>query len=155
VGEQIKAAVRLKTRGGKETYSFKSPDGIDERTVPHTSTTSGMSVFESSATTEIGVHEIRNGNEVLHASAINVDPVESDPRHATNEELAAFWKRIGVNDTQTQRLRATDRLETTVLESRLGVELWKFALALAIIVALVEMAVAREAKPSVKVGGNA
>jgi hypothetical protein len=155
VGEQIKAAVRLKDRGGKETYSLKSPDGIDERTAPHTSTASGISMFESSATTDIGVYEIRKGNEVLHASAINIDPAESDPRHVTNEELAAFWKRIGMNDTQTQRLQATDRLEATVLESRLGIELWKYALALAVIVALVEMAVAREARSPAKVGGNA
>jgi hypothetical protein len=146
VGEHIKAAVRLKPHGGKETYSFTSPGGIDERTVAQTTTASGISVFESSATTDIGVYELRGGNELLYASAINVDPAESDLRHATNEELATFWKHIGVNDAQTRRVRTTDKLETTVLESRFGVELWRYALVLAVIVALAEMAVAREAK---------
>jgi hypothetical protein len=103
-------------------------------------------VFESSTTTETGTYELRSGNGILDAFAVNVDPAESDLRHATNEELAAFWKHVGVDEAQAHRVHASDKLETTVLESRLGVELWKYSLALAIIVALVEMAVGRESK---------
>ncbi|HCV42281.1 MAG TPA: hypothetical protein DGH68_02265 [Bacteroidetes bacterium] len=153
-GENIKAAVRTKTPAGKGSYVFRSPAGIEERTVPHANMTSGLSLFESSATTEAGVYELRNGNETLHASAVNIDPEESDLRHATDEELASFWKRVGVNDDQARRLRTSDNLETTILEARLGVELWKYLVLLAVIIALIEMAVAREAKPAAKVEVN-
>lgn len=51
-----------------------------------------------------------------------------------------------------RRLNASDNLEATILESRLGIELWKYFLALAVVVALAEMIVGREPKsaPAVK-----
>ena len=144
VGENISAAVRLKTRRERETYSFRSPDSIEERTVPRTSTASGVSVLESSPTAGTGVYELSDGRQILHASAVNINPDESDLRHVTDEELATFWSRSGLKESQARRLSATDKLESTILESRLGIELWKYVLALAILIALTEMIVARE-----------
>jgi hypothetical protein len=154
VGDDISVALRLKNTTGKDIYAFTSPGGIEERVVPHTSTLSGLSTFESSATTEAGVYELRGGKDILNAAAVNISSAESDLRHATDEELAAFWTRVGVKESQAQRLRASDKLETTILESRLGVELWKYLLTLAIVVALVEMVVARESKPARATGAN-
>ncbi len=145
VGETITATMRLRSVGN-DSYVVRSPGSIDERIVPHTRTGSGMSVFESSPTTETGVYALKSGAKTLFATAVNVNPAESDLRHATQEELSVFWKYVGVKEDQAQRLPASDKLQTTVLESRLGVELWKYFLALAILVALVEMIVGREPK---------
>lgn len=154
VGENIKASLRQKPSGTKTSYTFRSPGGMEEHIVPRASGASGTSLFESSATTETGAYELRNGDVVLDAFAVDVDPSESDLRHATNEELAAFWKHIGVDEAQALRVQASEKLETTVLESRLGVELWKYFLALAIAISLVEMAVARESKSSATAGAK-
>ncbi len=147
VGDDLNVALRLKNSSGKDIYAFSSPGGIEERVVPHASTSSGLSTFGSSATTESGVYDLRTGKDLLHAAAVNVNPAESDLRHATDEEFGEFWSRIGVKKDQARRLRGSDKFETTILESRLGIELWKYLLVLAIVVALVEMAVARESRP--------
>ena len=149
VGDDITVALRLKNAAEKNVYAFRSPGGVEERVIPHTNTRSGLSTFESSPASETGIYELRDGRDILHAAAVNVDAAESDLRHATNEELAEFWNRVGVKETRTDRLEASEKVEATVLESRLGVELWKYLLVLAIVVALVEMAVAREAKAPV------
>ena len=154
VGESIDVALRLKNAPAKNVYAFKSPGGIEERVIPHTSTLSGLSTFESSTASEVGVYQLRDGKDVLHAAAVNIDPAESDLKHATSEELVEFWNRVGVKESQTERLRASDKVEATVLESRLGVELWRYLLALAIVVALIEMAVAREGKSAGTVKGT-
>ena len=153
VGESITASVRLKTRGEKETYAFRSPDRIEERTIPRTSNGSGISVFESSPATTTGVYVLGDGRRVLFASAVNIDPGESDLRHATDSDLAAFGMRVGVKTSQMKRVGVSDKLEATILESRLGIELWKYCLALALLVALAEMLVAREPKTAA-VGGT-
>lgn len=149
-GEIIKAMVRLRARTGKETFAFKSPAGIEERTIPRTTSGSGISILESSPTTETGIYELREGDATLHASAINIDPGESDLRRATDDELSTFWRHVGVKATQPRRLHATDKLDETILESRLGIELWKYFLALAIVVALAEMFVGRESKSATR-----
>lgn len=153
VGDNINVTQRLLNLSAKNVYTFRSPGGIEERVVPRTSSISGLSAFESSPTTETGVYELRNENDVLRAVAVNVDPAESDLRHATDEEIAQFWNNIGVKESQAQRVQASDKIEATILESRMGVELWKYLLVLAILVALIEMAIAREAKPAT-VKGN-
>ncbi len=146
VGERIRLSPRVRGTGGKELYAFKSPVGIEERVVPHKSTLAGTAVFESAPATEVGVYELRKAQETIGASAVNLDPDESDLRHVTDDQLQSFWKRVGITDSQANRVPATEKIETTILESRLGVELWKYFLTFAIIVALVEMAVARESK---------
>ena len=152
MGENIAAVVRLRGRTERETYTFRSPDSLEERTVPRTSTGSGISIFESSPTTGTGVYKLSDEHRILYASAINVDPAESDLRHATDKQVEAFWNRVGVKDSQVRRLNASDKLEATILESRLGIELWKYFLALAVVVALAEMIVGREPQsaPAVK-----
>jgi hypothetical protein len=149
VGDDINVALRLKNAPEKNVFAFRSPGGVEARVIPHTSTRSGLSTFESSSASEAGIYELRNEKEILHAAAVNIDAAESDLRHATNEELAEFWNRIGVKESRTDRLEASEKVGATVLESRLGVELWKYLLLLAIVVALIEMAVAREAKAPV------
>ena len=107
-----------------------------------------MSIFESSPTTEAGVYLLRRGRETIHATAVNIDPGESDLRRATDSDQALFWEKVGVKNSRVIRVQSSENLETTVLESRLGVELWKYVIAFAIIIALIEMAVARESKSS-------
>ena len=155
VGENITAAVRLRGRTERETYTFRSPDSLEERTVPRTSTGSGISIFESSPTTGTGVYKLSDEHRILYASAINVDPAESDLRRATDRQVEAFWNRVGIKDAQVRHLNASDKLEATILESRLGIELWKYFLALAAVVALAEMIVGREPKSAPAVKGTA
>jgi hypothetical protein len=146
VGDPIKASLRLSAGAGGEPMVFRSPSGMEERTAPTTRTATGLSIATSSPTTEAGVYTLRRGQEILYAAAINVEPNESDLRHVSGENLATFLHTIGIEESQVQRLKMSDKLEASVLESRLGIELWKYLLAAAVVIALAEMAVARESR---------
>ena len=146
VGEVIKVVTRLKRQGTRDVYSFESPGGFEQRIIPQTNVASGMSVFESAPTTESGVYELRSGKNPIHATAMNINPGESDLHRATDSDQARFWQKIGVNYSKVTRIQTPEKLETAVVESRLGIELWKYVIVAAILVALIEMAVAREAK---------
>ncbi|HET6273242.1 MAG TPA: BatA domain-containing protein [Bacteroidota bacterium] len=153
VGEKLTVAARLKAAGQRDTYVFTSPSGIDERIVPAVRATSGMATFESSNITESGIYQLQyypsgQKGEVVAAVAVNTDPAESDLRRATDEQLDAFWGTIGVTPSQAQRLAVTEKIDTVVLQSRFGVELWKYLIGFAIGLALAEMAIGREQKSS-------
>jgi hypothetical protein len=146
VGDPIKASLRLSGSVEGEAFVVRSPSGMEERILPVSRTTSGLSLFTSSPTTETGIYTLRRGNDILHATAVNVSPNESDLRHVSNDELKTFTHASGLTDDQVRRLQTSEKLEASVLESRLGIELWKYLLALAVIIALIEMAVARESR---------
>jgi len=153
VGEKLTVAARLKSAGERDTYVLTSPSGIDERILPAVRATSGMAIFESSNITEAGIYKLQyhpsgQKEEVVAAVAVNTDPAESDLRRATDTQIEAFWKTIGATPSQTQRLTVTERIDTVVLESRFGVELWKYLIWFAIVLALAEMAIGREPKSS-------
>jgi hypothetical protein len=157
VGQTIKLSIRTMTLGDGNAFIFKSPSGIEERAVPHPSSISNTATLESSRTQEAGFYELRfigsaqgskkseNAN-LIKTVAVNVDPAESDLRWVSNDELSAFWFSIGVRSTQTMRVPVVEKIETTVLESRFGVELWKYFVGLAVLIALIEMAIARVPK---------
>jgi hypothetical protein len=60
-----------------------------------------------------------------------------------DEELSSAWKRAGIAPGNVQRIPPGESPATSILQSRFGVELWKYFLLLAVLFALAEMAVAR------------
>jgi hypothetical protein len=145
----------LKSAAERDAFLFTSPSGIDERVVPALQATSGLAVFRSSGTTETGIYQLRHQRsggkgELVAAVAVDIDPAESDLRRASDGDLDSFWGLIGVTPPQTHRLAVTENIDTLVLESRFGIELWKYLVGLAIALALTEMAIGREPKSSSK-----
>ena len=152
VGGNIALSVRLKDTSKRDAYVLDSPAGIEERIVPRVQATSGMALFESGNVSESGVYALRylpsgrtpGGGELIAAVPVNIDQSESNLRPATAEQLSSFWQTIGVAPRQVRRLLASEKIDTVVLESRFGVELWKHLIGFAIILALAEMAIGRE-----------
>jgi hypothetical protein len=155
-GNDIKVTVRLKGEREGESYVLTSPGGIDERVVPRFLSTSGMATFESAHASEAGIYALHRvtathtgsteARGIIQAIAVNVDPAESDLRRVDDNDLATFFKRVGVNPQQVRQLPVMQRIDTVVLESRFGVELWKYFIGLAVLLALIEMALGREGK---------
>jgi hypothetical protein len=138
-------------------YVLRSPAGVDERIAPRVNAASGVVTFESGQTTELGFYELRRATreaataqsataDLMDAAAVNLSPSESDLRPVTDDELASFWRRIGVAPEQTKRVAPREAIDKTVMEARLGVELWKYFIGIAVILALLEMAIGREPK---------
>jgi hypothetical protein len=157
-GEEIKFSIRLKTRTDKDSYVVRSPSGIDERIVPQFSSTTGVATFTSQNSFEAGIYELRKlsgrrldsssgkEGELLFAVAVNVAKEETDLRHVSDDEIKKFTARIGLNLEQVRQLAVSSKIDAAILESRFGVELWKYFVGLAIVLALLEMIVGRESK---------
>lgn len=160
-GDLLKVSVRHQASGDLGGYVITTPSGTEERVTPRYSPATGMVLFEFSQTSEVGVYELRHAasgpqrdkaprSTVVRAIAVNVDPSESDTRRVTDEELKAFWSLIGVQESRTARLSITDNLDGSVQAARFGVELWKYCVATALLLAVLELFIARNARKHVQ-----
>lgn len=156
IGEQLKVMVRLRSHGDRESYMLRSPSALDEKIAARFLSSTGSVIFESSNVSEVGIYELRRTDadpstpktdrNTIQAVAVNVAPSESDLRRVNDMELRAFWSSIGVEPEKIRRVPATEKIDTAVIESRFGVELWKYCVALALLFAVVEMIIGREPK---------
>ena len=150
VGGDLKITVRLKNRTDKDSYVLRSPSGIDERIVPQF-TFAGMGSFTSSNSSESGIYELRKTSgskegELLQAIAVNIASDETDLRHASDDEVNKFFTSVGLQPGQVKRVVVSDNIDAAILESRFGIELWKYFIGLALLFAVAEMALGRESK---------
>jgi len=153
VGDEMRVNVSLKQRSDRDVFVLRSPSGVDERLVPQFASTAGAATFTAANLAEPGIYELRRGTsqqdtELLQAIPVNIAAEETDLRHASADELDAFLATLGLAPGQIRRIAPGENLETAVMESRFGVELWKFFILLALACALAEMALGRAPKES-------
>ena len=135
-----------------DIYFFQSPSGIQERVAPRFLASLGMVQGETGRSGETGVYRLMRTREdaptprLIQAAAVNVSPAESDLRAADGAEFARFWAAAGVAQGQVNLPGNDQPVEEIVQRSRFGVELWKYLVAFAILLAIAEMAVSRETK---------
>jgi hypothetical protein len=153
-GEPIRVTARLRGFTDRDTYSLLGPGGDVERIVPHFLTASGSVRFEAGPAQEPGVYYFRRerqGEEgypkVIHAVAVNVDPLESDLRTASDRELSAFWETAGIREQNVRRMSADQPVAEGIRQARYGIELCKHLITLTLLLALAEMAIGRAPKP--------
>ncbi|MBI1807497.1 MAG: BatA domain-containing protein [Ignavibacteria bacterium] len=132
-------------------YKMITPDGIEELVQP-SSTPSRLSGFGTALTFAPkrlnlpGFYELRNGSTTLALLAVNIDSKESDTRKVSQDELVKFWKAVGIEPSRVHSLKPGEQMQTTILQSRFGVELWKYCICLALILAFLEMFIARDSR---------
>ncbi len=151
VGDGLKVTHRLKNRANKDSYILRSPSGVDERIVPQISSTSGLATFASANSSEAGIYELRKtdaakGSELLAAIPVNISSNETPLRPATEAEMHSLFTSVGIPSEQVKLLTPSSKLDTAILESRFGVELWKYLVGLALVIAICEMIVGRESR---------
>jgi hypothetical protein len=97
-----------------------------------------------------GVYQLKAEKTPLASLVVNVDQRESDTRIATGDELSDFWKRMGISESSVQSLEEQSAVQDAVLRSRFGVELWRYCALLALILALLEMLIARDSRSALE-----
>ncbi|HEY6191066.1 MAG TPA: BatA and WFA domain-containing protein [Bacteroidota bacterium] len=148
-GEEPVVSVRRPPHQGGEKYSLISPDGSEELIQPdsrRTGLAESALPFRLRRLVLPGFYEIRSGSAPLTVFGVNIDPRESDTRRIAGNDLAAFWAAAGISPPAVRSITQTDQLVSTILQLRYGVELWKHCIALALLMALLEMAVARDSR---------
>jgi hypothetical protein len=124
----------------------RSPSGLDQIAAPHV-TTRGLQV-EAPSAQETGIYSLLVPQQAsstlpLAYAAANVDSAESNLRPVDAPELQRFCRAVGLSTDGTSLLAVDERLEQTVAEARIGIELWRYALICAVLCALLEMVIAR------------
>ena len=83
------------------------------------------------------------------AIPVNLAARESDLRTLSDDEAAGFWRRSGLDPDRAVIVRSSSDIGTSIREARVGVELWRHFLVIALVFALLEMALGRASKPEV------
>jgi hypothetical protein len=155
-GEGIQATVRLRPEESRGTFFLRSPEGREERLVPEFLTPSSMLRISSLPALETGIHTLvrrtpgegpAGGDEhLVGAFPVNIREEESDLRTVTGDDAATLWQSLGVEADRARVLEPGDNVAETIKESRYGLELWRYLLGAALLLAMIEMAISRERK---------
>ncbi len=95
-----------------------------------------------------GLYTMLSGTTLLDKFAVNIDPAESNTLPANEALLKKIYKRLGMNTGSIHRIDQPQELQRRIIESRVGSELWKQFLIAALVIALIEMLVARDTRRS-------
>jgi hypothetical protein len=148
-GDEALIRVQNARPGGEHQFTIVSPDGIEELIQPASQANAPRGprpalVFQLKRFGMPGWYELRNGTFPLAVIAVNADSRESDIRKVSDEELTAFWNRLNIPPSSIRTIARGDEIQTTILQSRFGVEMWKYCIAGALLLALAEMLIARD-----------
>ena len=95
-----------------------------------------------------GNYIVYSGNKIIDEFAINTDPLESVAKYLKDDEFEEYLDKIDFKG-QYINIGKKDDPGKIIIQSRFGSELWKYFLFIALILALVEMMVARSSKKEI------
>jgi uncharacterized membrane protein len=97
------------------------------------------------ATNYAGIYKFYSGDKLLDNVSVNTDPVESKINYLTKDEFDIYLKKINFKGTHVRIGKDENPLQV-ILQARFGSELWRYFLIAALLLALIEMTVARNIK---------
>jgi hypothetical protein len=128
-----------------------SPDGTQEllRSAARTSSGHGLTVALPRLESP-GIYQVMSGGVLSAAFAVNVDGRESDTRKVRDDVKEALYGKVGAAPSSVHELTGGETLESAILQSRFGVELWRYCLLAALILAAAEMLIAWDSRRSME-----
>ena len=92
-----------------------------------------------------GLYKFYSGDKQIEDISINTDPSESKTEYASNSDFESYLTEIKFNGKFIP-IDKDSNVSEKILQARFGSELWRYFLLVAIILALIEMTIARNAK---------
>ena len=92
-----------------------------------------------------GIYKFYSGEKLLDNVSVNTDPVESKIKYLTDDEFDTYLQKINFKGTHVKIGKEENPLQV-ILQARFGSELWRYFLIAALLLALVEMTIARNIK---------
>jgi uncharacterized membrane protein len=139
-GEEVN--VNLKSTNLSQIKIMK-PDNAEE--FINLSENSRRDYLAYSNTNIAGSYKFYSGDNQFENISINTDPLESKTEYANESEFEDYLKEIKFNGNYVS-IDKENNITEKILQARFGSELWRYFLLVAIILALVEMTIARNAK---------
>ena len=106
---------------------------------------SGRDYLAYSNTGVAGSYKFFAGDKIVENISINTDPSESKTEYAKDSDFEDYLKQISYNGKYVS-IDKESNISEKILQARFGSELWRYFLLVAIILALIEMTIARNAK---------
>jgi hypothetical protein len=145
-GETIETALRATQERLRGEYVLVHPDNTEERVQSDHFSAVGVLRFVLGNIREQGIYRLVQNGETVRAFAVNVSPGESTSSRLEPGEIETVLGEFGLENVY---IASDDELlETAVLESRYGRELWKLFAFLAFVTAVLETMLARDPKRS-------
>ena len=153
-GEEAVLKIHQRSGGRDRQYKIISPDSVEELIQQSAQSSpanqySSLLTFQPKRFTLPGNYELMNGANLLSIISVNADRRESDTRKASEEELERFWRRMNIPPAAIKYIGSGGQIEAEILQSRFGVELWKYFVGAAILFALFEMLIARDSSKAI------
>jgi uncharacterized membrane protein len=101
-----------------------------------------------SSTSLAGSYKFFSGDKILASVNVNTDPAESVTEYLSDSEFDEYLEKINFNGRHI-RIDKNENPAKMILQARFGSELWRYFVLLAILLALIEMTVARNTKKEI------
>ncbi|MGB5530731.1 MAG: BatA and WFA domain-containing protein, partial [Ignavibacteriaceae bacterium] len=105
----------------------------------------GSNFLAYSNTFITGDYKFFSGDKLLNSISVNTNPAESVTEYLTDSEFYKYLEKINFNGRHI-RIDKNENPAQMILQARFGSELWRYFVLIAILLALVEMTIARNAK---------
>jgi len=92
-----------------------------------------------------GSYKFYSGDNQIENISINTDPTESKTEYSDKSEFEEYLKSINFAGNHIS-INKDENISQKIMQARFGSELWRYFLLVAIILALIEMTIARNAK---------
>jgi hypothetical protein len=135
-----------------QSFTVRAPDGIEEILRPDEHSAAPKSLpglVRKISLRQLripGYYDIMRGTTLESVIVANLDTRESDGRKSNPTQLVDFLSSHGINPEIVETIQPQMPLQSAVLQARFGVELWRYCIALALGLALLEMAIARDSR---------
>lgn len=152
VGEKIEFASSLIKRQNNNTAYRLTIIDPEQRSTPLQSYTknygngSTETIFTAENLPLTGEHRVLQEKDTVLSIPMNITRAESETQLVQSEDIYALLLTLGAKKEAITMVSSKTSLYDSVLQSRFGIELWRYFALLAVCIALVEMFIAREKK---------
>ena len=136
------AIVNLKNSGSSQIKVVK-PDKTEEYIKLDQNVNSDYLTYQNAKTA--GSYKFYSGEKLIENISINTDPTESKTEYSDKSEFDDYLKAINFSGNHTS-IEKDENISQKMMQARFGSELWRYFLLVAIILALIEMTIARNTK---------
>jgi hypothetical protein len=142
-GETINVTVAERTLPQIEVVK---PDGTEE--IINIEGEQNINFISFNQTFLTGNYKFYSGDKLLSAATVNTDPAESITQYLTKSDFEDYLDKINFGGKYIP-IDKNENPSQMILQARFGSELWRYFVLLAILLALVEMTIARNAKKEI------
>ena len=139
---------RIHRQSASQQLTLTAPDSTEEIVIPY-NLNRGNSILPLVSLEHIrlaGLYAVRQGRDIVALLPVQPDPLESDGTLAEASAVKRSATALGIPSGAITTINQRDKISSTVLQSRYGLELWIYFLIAALCVAIIEMLIAKESK---------